>query len=211
MKLGISLVGISHLVHDKRWPVNRSYETCYQNFFDEIYNPLKKKFNIDIYTTTYYSGKEQDIINTYKPKTSLFLTMENSHQIKTFLKALELIEKEKTDFHIFTRFDIFFNKDKIKNLNIDLNKFNFLCKEKDYWKSHEFVNDCFYVFNARFVPQLKKACINLLNNPPRPGLMDMHGLYSFLFKDESVRYSLHFMTDEHHLSGGNSIYTLKRL
>ena len=211
MKLGISLIGISHLVHDQRWPVSRSYTTCFENFYNELYNPLEKRFNITNFTTTYFSGKEKEIIETYKPKSSLFLTMEGSHQIKTFIKAIDLVEKENLDYHIFTRFDIFFKKDKIKSLSIDLNKFNFLCKEKGYWDSHNFVNDCFYVFPSRFIPQLKRACINLINEPPRPGLMDMHGLYKFLHNDESVRYSLHFMTDKHHLSSENEIYSLVRL
>ena len=72
-----------------------------------------------------------------------------------------------------------------------------------------FVNDCIYFLPFKYILKLKKACISLLSNPPRPGLMDMHGLYKALnlyIGEEDVC----FMTEEHHLSSGNSIYELKR-
>lgn len=206
-KLGISLVGISHLIHNARWPVSRSYEYCHENFFNEIVNPLSKKFVCDINITTYISNKYSDIISTYKPTSFQFLPLTNSHQIRTFIKAIDQIEHTDLDYVLFTRFDMLFQPGKLKTLNIDINKFNFLCKEKDHWDSHHFVNDCFYFLPYKMLPELKQASIELYNNPPRPGLMDMHGLYDKL----ANKVKINFMTDDHHLSSGNSIYTLKRV
>ena len=57
------------------------------------------------------------------------------------------------------------------------------------------------------LPDLKLASVSLLLNPPRPGLMDMHGLYDII----SQRVKTNFMIDEHYLSSGNDIYSLKRI
>ena len=76
-----------------------------------------------------------------------------------------------------------------------------------YWESHEFVNDCFYFLPASMLPILRDGCIKLFNNPPRPGLMDMHGLYSKLKNTVDIN----FLTEDHHLSSDNDIYQLKRL
>lgn len=205
--LSISLVGISHLIHSDRWPVNRSYEQCSENFFKEIVTPLRKKFNIQFNLTTYTSSHNSNIIDTYQPTSFQFLPLKNSHQIKTFIKSIDQLDDINIDYVLFTRFDIFFNPDKLKTLNFDLQKFNFLCREKGYWESHEFVNDCFYFLPATMLITLKHSCIELLNDPPRPGLMDMHGLYSKLKNTVSVN----FLTQEHHLSSGNDIYQLKRI
>ena len=206
-KLGICLVGISHLVHNNRWPVNRSYLDCFDNYCKEIITPLSKKFQTGVYLTTYKSSHSINIIEKYNPVAFQFFNLKNSHQILTFIKSIDLVEKEDLDYILFTRFDIWFNPDQVKRLKIDLNKFNFLCREKDYWESNHFVNDCFYVLPFSMLRTLKQACIDLYNNPPRPGLMDMHGLYDKL-KD---KVNINFMVDEHHLSSGNDIYTLKRL
>ena len=125
MKLGINLVGISHLIHDNRWPVSRTYLDCKENYIEEIIKPLSK-FETKVYLTSYQSPETNNIINFYKPEACQFLNFKNSHQIKTFIKSIELIEDEKLDYVMFTRFDIFFNKGKLKELNFDLNKFNFL-------------------------------------------------------------------------------------
>ncbi len=206
-KLAISLVGISHLIHSERYPINRTYLNCFDNYTEELLNPLNKKFDISVHLTTYMSEKAADIIDKYSPTTCQFLQLKNSHQIITFLKAIEQIETVDADFIIFTRFDISFHKETLKNLNIQLSKFNFLCKEKGYWESHEFVNDCFYILPKKLLPHLSIASKQLYNNPPRPGLMDMHGLYSKL-KD---KVEINFMSEDHMLSSSNSVYTLKRL
>lgn len=208
MKLGICLVGISHLVHNQRWPISRSYIDCKDNYTEELLNPLAK-FDTKVYLTSYLSSETHNIIDFYKPESCQFFNIKNSHQIKTFIKSIEQIEEENLDYVLFTRFDIFFNKGKLKELTFNLNKFNFLCREKDHWDNMRFVNDCIYFLPFKYILKLKKACISLLSNPPRPGLMDMHGLYKalnlYIGKEDVC-----FMTEEHHLSSGNSIYELKR-
>lgn len=206
MNLGICLVGISHLIHNNRYPISRSYKTCCDNYRAEIYDPLSKKFKIKTYLTTYFSEEIQNIINVYNPENCTILKLEKSHQILTFLKSIDQIYYEDLDYLLFIRFDMFFEKNALKNLSFDLQKINILCKEKGYWESHNFVNDCFYFLPRNLLVDLKYACNDLYKNPPRPGLMDMHGIYKFLSKDK-----VNFLTDEHHLSSGNSIYTLKRL
>jgi len=206
-KLSLSLVGISHLVHNERWPVSRTYEQCHENFFNELVEPLKRKFDIQINLTTYTSDHNVKILNIYNPSSFQFLPLQKSHQIKTFIKAIDQLDNTDLDYVLFTRFDLYFNSNKLKTLSFDLTKFNFLCREKDHWDSHNFVNDCIYFLPASMLTVLKQGCIDLFNNPPRPGLMDMHGLYSKLYN----KVNINFLTEDHHLSSGNEIYQLKRL
>lgn len=209
MKLGISLVGISHLIGNQRWPISRSYLDCKENYTNVFKQSMSKVMEVTAYTTTYSSSESQNILEFYKPKKHLFLDFVSSHQILTFIKSLELLEDEQLDYLLITRFDIHFDLLSLKSLKFDLTKFNFLCKEKDHWDNYKFVNDCFYFLPFNLLKELKNASIDLYNNPPRPGLMDMHGLYTPLAKIIGEG-KIHFMTDEHHLSSGNSIYTLKR-
>lgn len=207
-KLGINLVGISHLIGGQRWPVSRSYLDCKDNFTNQILEPLSKRFDCKTYVTTYNSNESNNIIDFYKPSKHQFLKLEYSHQIVTFLLNLHMLEHEDLDYLLITRFDIHFN-DSLKNLNFDLNKFNFLCKEKDHWDSNRFVNDCVYFLPFKMLNQLQQACKELYENPPRPGLMDMHGLYSTIEKIIGPE-NINFATSEHYLSSNNHIYTLKR-
>lgn len=212
MNLGILLTGISHLTHNERWPIPRSYISCKQNYIDELYTPLSKKFKqCKVFLATYKSSESENILNFYNPSKYIFLDSVNSHQIKTFISGLDLIEDcSGIDYFIITRFDIFFNPGQLSKLKFDLNKFNFLCKEKDYWESHQFVNDCFYFLPKKYLPHLKLSCQQLLLNPPRPPLMDMHGLYKWM-KQNIQEYNINFLSDSHYNSGGNEIYSLKRL
>jgi len=210
MKLGINLVGISHLIHKDRHPVSRTYKSCIENYFKEVFNPLSKKFDVNVYLTTYFTEENHNIINSYKPKKALFLDYKNSHQIKTYIHSLDLMLNEELDYIIMTRFDISFIPNKIKELDIKLDKFNFLCKEDNYWENYNFVNDCFMIFPGKYLSMYKECCIDLINNPPRPGLTDMHGIYKFIH-NKIGSDNINFMTgDTKYVSNCNAIYELKR-
>lgn len=208
-RIGISLVGISHLLGNQRWPISRSYLDCKDNFYEKIMSPLKDRMDVSLYLTTYDSIEKDNILNFYKPKKFEFLNLEHSHQILTFIRSLELLQQEHLDYIIITRFDIFFLNDVLKSLNFNLNNFNFLCKEKDHWDNFKFVNDCFYFLPFKYINSLITASYELYHIPPRPGLMDMHGLYTPL-NNIIGNENISFLTNEPHLSSGNSIYTLKR-
>lgn len=209
MNIGISITGISHLTDSYR-PYSRSYKTCYENFFSEVYNPLKRKNTITTYITTYYSSEISNILNIYNPKKFQIFNFNNSHQVQTIIKSLEQLRNENLDLVVCTRFDLAFNEGIINKLNFDLSKFNFLFKEQDYWESNKFVNDCFYVFPYTMLEDVIAACYDLLSNPPRPGLMDMHGLYVCLEK-LITSANINIVSSDFMLSHENRLYTLKRL
>ena len=211
MKLGINLVGISHLIHKERHPVSRTYKTSTDNFYNELYNPLSKKFDVKIYLTTYITEETQNIVNAYKPQKALFLDYKNSHQILTYIQSLDLMMNENLDYIMMTRFDISFFPGQLKALDIKLDKFNFLCKELKYWDNYNFVNDCFMIFPGKYLKQYRRSCVELFNSPPRPGLTDMHGVYKFVNKEIGSE-NINFMTgEEHYVSNCNDIYELKRV
>jgi hypothetical protein len=207
--IGINLVGISHLLHNQRWPISRSYLECKENFLQELHTPIKKLYNVKNYITTYISSESQNILDFYKPEKALLLNYNKSHQINTFISSIQMLENEKLDLVIITRFDMLFKPNALVKLVIHGEKFNFLCKEKDHWDNFNFVNDCFYILPFSMIPCLKQACLDLLNNPPRPGLMDMHGLYKCLLKYLPAD-KINFLINDHYLSTDNPLYTLKR-
>ena len=209
MNIGISITGISHLVDVYR-PYPRSYKTCYENFFTEVYDVLKKNNNINTYITTYYSTEIDNILKIYKPKKFQIFNFNNSHQIVTVIKSLEQLRNEDLDLVVCTRFDLSFNNNILNTLKFDLTKFNFLFKEEGYWDSNKFVNDCFYIFPYSMLETVINACYSLLREPPRPGLMDMHGLYNCLVKLCSAE-QLNIVSEECMLSHENKLYKLHRL
>jgi len=209
MNIGISITGISHLVDVYR-PYPRSYKTCYENFYTEVYDVLKWKNNITTYITTYYSSEIDNILKTYNPKKFQIFNFNNSHQIVTIIKSLEQLRGEELDLIVCTRFDISFKESILKTLTFDLAKFNFLFREEGYWESNKFVNDCFYIFPYNMLEDVIQACYNLLKTPPRPGLMDMHGLYTYLEQIVSVD-RINIVNDTFMLSHENEIYKLHRL
>lgn len=209
MNIGISLNGISHLTDSYR-PFPRTYKNCYENFYKELYNPLSSKYNVSTYITTYDSAEIKNIINIYKPKKYQIFDYNNSHQIVTFIKSLEFILNEALDLVICTRFDLSFRENVFPKLNLDINKFNFLFKEKGHWENDRFVSDCVYIFPFNMIKTVIEACKDLLNNPPRPGLTDMHGLYTCLENRITANF-INIAWENHMLSNENEIYKLHRL
>lgn len=215
LKIAFNLVGISHLIHNNRWPISRSYLDCCENtlqlrdmltrYRDIEGNPA----DIDIHLTTYMSSESAQIVATYNPKSHQFLQFEGSHQVDTFIASLESLKKYTYDLVVVSRFDSLFDIGELSELCIFKYAFNFLCKEKDHWDNYRFVNDCFYIFPFSMLDDVIAAARELRANPPRPGLMDMHGLYTPLVKrigEDNVR----FMTADDYLSSGNVFYKLIR-
>ena len=209
MKIGISLCGISHLVDSHR-PYSRTYKDSYENFYTELHKPIAKNNSVQTYVTTYYSTEIDNILRIYNPIKFQIYNFNKSHQILTFIKSLEQLRGEELDVIVCTRFDVQINEGALKKLDFNYSKFNFLFRELGYWDSNMFVSDCMYIFPYSMLENVIRACLNLYNNPPRPGLTDMHGLYKCLCEILSPQ-SLNIACDEHMLSHENNIYKLIRL
>ena len=186
MKIGINLVGLSyHTLNGEH-----SYESGYENLFKNVIDPLKKEHDVDLYLYTYHSTEEENIIKIYNPKKHTF--KEISPALETYIKSLEELENEDLDFIIVTRFDL----DLRVPISFNFSKFNFLFKEKEYWKDYNLTTDTLYAFPKHMLQDLISAIHKTYNNPKNffcPKLF--HCLHNYLI--ESINESdFHYIDEE---------------
>jgi hypothetical protein len=206
MKIGISLCGISYN--------EKNIGNCYRvrdfrnsifNFYNKIYSPLLNKgYEVSKYLCTYPHKYNEDMINLYKPKKVLFLKEHGSHQRVTFGMSLKMLQDEDLDVIIHTRFD--FNlKKSITELNIDFEKFNFLCKDISF-DERQFVSDLFYVYPKKYLSVFLDALVDMNKFKEYSFL---HHCYNPIVKRIGIE-NTHFI--EHNLFHGidNELFELKR-
>jgi hypothetical protein len=189
MRIGVCLIGVSHSKGEK----GRDWKTCAIRM-KEVFS------NVDYYITTYdYDIKLERF---YKPKKYQTLKYKNSTQRGTYIKALESIDD--VDFIITTRFDAYIHYMR-SEMNIDYEKFNFLCKEKGTWDTYRFVNDNFFAFPIHMKKMFIDAIKALDSDPLKKNFM--HHIYKYItpFTDT------HFILDGEHSSKENEFYNLIRI
>ena len=154
--------------------------------------------NISVYMTTYNNETLNELMEFYQPKKVLLLPSIGSHQRVTLFNSASMLLTEPLDFIINTRFDIRWYQ-KVGQLNIDYNKFNFLYKEVEpEWTRNRFVSDIIFGVPRKYLEHFMQAIVNEQNNPSRPHPMtDFHNAYRRMVEvigEESV----HFIHDEPH-------------
>ncbi len=205
MKIGVSLAGISYTTNGKK----RDFRKTYENFFETIYTPLSQSHEVSVYTTTYPHELKEEFIAAYKPKKHQFIPFEGSHPRSTFVHGLCLIEEEPIDVVVCTRFDIRFNQ-KLTDMNVDWNKFNFIFKEKEMWEREQFVSDTFYVIPMKYLYDAADAVQDLCSEGLYPPHTFMHHLYRYVEK-RIGKDSINFICgDEEAFSHDNRFYELVR-
>lgn len=220
MKIGINLVGVSY--NDGSIGRYRNYEDALDGFMNNVVNPLKEDgHDIFFYLFTYDSPKKEDIIKTYNPKKYTFLdpnynkfgggdVLENSMKIIsiTYINSLNELINEDLDLVISTRFDISFNINPLKELNYELDKFNFLFREPVF-KTIPLVSDTFYVFPHSMTEKFIEAIIEMETNPEQGVNIAMHNMLRPIQNkvgEENVKY----VCDEYYSSLENPFYKLTR-
>jgi len=220
MKIGINLVGVSY--NDGSIGRYRNYEDALEGFMNNVVNPLKEDgHDIFFYLFTYDSPKKEDIIKTYNPKKYTFLdpnynkfgggdVLENSMKIIsiTYINSLNELINEDLDLVISTRFDISFNINPLKELNYELDKFNFLFREPVF-KTIPLVSDTFYVFPHSMTEKFIEAIIEMETNPEQGVNIAMHNMLRPIQNkvgEENVKY----VCDEYYSSLENPFYKLTR-
>lgn len=220
MKIGINLVGVSY--NDGTIGRYRNYEDAFEGFMNNVVNPLKEDgHDIFFYLFTYDSPKKEDIIKTYNPKKYTFLdpnynkfgggdVLENSMKIIsiTYINSLNELINEDLDLVISTRFDISFNINPLKELNYELDKFNFLFREPVF-KTIPLVSDTFYVFPHSMTEKFIEAIIEMETNPEQGVNIAMHNMLRPIQNkvgEENVKY----VCDEYYSSLENPFYKLTR-
>jgi hypothetical protein len=139
MKIGVSLVGISHLDYEKidlldgnsRIGGIRNHDRCLVNIQETVIDSLKRQSEVSVYATTYAHSELNKLIEMYKPKKMCVLDYANSRMQQTYISSLEQLIDEDFDLLISTRFDIRFKRD-LDVTNIPMNKVTSLFRERGY-------------------------------------------------------------------------------
>ena len=180
------------------------YRKCIDSFYENIVNQLEG--NVSIFMVTYESSLTQNIKDEYKPTYCKFkkeIITKGGCQVKgdiireDILDMCNEVEKHenlnsmKFDDFFVIRFDSFI-RDNIKEVNIENEKFNFLCKTESGNKLNEgkiTVDDNFFFFPRKYFQSFKAALHNLDTT-----INGMHDIYESLEKEIGSE-NIHFMFD----------------
>lgn len=152
-KLAIGLFGIHHLEHLKHW-MNWDITVDYKFSVENFKNCLFENNIVNVYSSTYFSEKLNELINDYNFRSLKITQIDNKYEKeiglnmkkrnKRFKETIKLILDDdiKHDYVLLTRYDIFFRK-KISELNINYDKINIMWKG-EWGKGNPIIDDNFY-------------------------------------------------------------------
>jgi len=167
----INLVGVSKGQSIGWRQVDHDWRMSCENIKDNLINIFPKP---SVYITTYNNSSVSELIEFYKPKKSLILPWDGSHQRTTCLESLELLKTTREDFIIITRFDIQFN---LKMNVFKFDKFNCLCRDiEQLWNQGKFVNDVLFAFPKKYLDQFIDA-VKTEHLYPFRDKPDLHRVY----------------------------------
>jgi hypothetical protein len=210
MKVGISIVGISHLDGDAassrdrvgRLGRVRKYDCCPPNIKENVILPFQETNDVSVYLTTYPHEHIEKLIDMYSPKQYVLKDFGSSFMQQTYSESLLQLIDEDLDFIVSTRFDILFSQDMSK-LNYDYSKMNVLFKEKGY--NHvAYTCDNFFAFPKSMIKPFAQSIIDLFNSGERNG---MHGTIHELSKHIGYE-NIKILDEVDQLGHGNNYYYL---
>jgi hypothetical protein len=220
MKIGINLVGVSY--HDGSRYRYRNFKDAFEGFTQNITKPLLEQgHSVDYYTFTYNSEKDQEVLDTYKPKKFKFLFSEynnlgggdklnNGIKIisQAYMDSLKEILNEDLDLVISTRFDISFIKNPFVEYDYEFNKCNYLWREPEF--THlPIVSDTFIVFPHKMTQNLIDAILEMETNPPHGVGVAMHNIYLTMC-NQVGKENVKIVCDEFKRSDRNDLFKLTR-
>jgi len=120
--------------------------------------------NVDVFIYSYDTDRREELISFYNPKEyhfvdntpifKEFVDTKNNRQVrnlKTTNGVLKMIDPDKYDFVVLTRFDIIFKK-RIFDFNVDLDKINICFKDiKTEWDSFMKVGDNLFIIPTKML------------------------------------------------------------
>jgi hypothetical protein len=171
-----------------------------------VVEPYTKEHECHIYISTYDTTAEikKEMVELIKPDMVIYSEKEGSTPFTTKINAFRLLDNKDLDFIIHCRLDLHFHQP-FTTYNIDYNKFNYLYKEKNHWHLG-YTNDNVYLWPHRMTGIVEES-LRKTYRVVRPYTHCTHGLHIKLSEvlDEK---DIHFVSEEHELSGVNSFYTI---
>jgi hypothetical protein len=187
--------------------LNLDFMACYDNIWESLITPLRRKHKVDIYLSTYISSKFGEILNLTQPVKYHLNNLEKDNQISTVRNGLQLIEN--CDFVIVIRFDLLFLK-MIEDFNLDFDKINFLWKEQDYWQIYNHVGDLMFAYPYEYNKNFINVCNRIEKGENLPHAMDFHFIYKCLQEDIGID-QIRFCQDRpYHTAQHNPFVSMNR-
>jgi hypothetical protein len=213
MKIGFAFYGITHGT-DKKTGYTRDFRECWDNIQTLLIDPFKELGHETInYASTYPFGDlevRDEFYRLVAPKKVIYPDFEGSNAFTAKSALHEVLIGEELNAVIFTRFDILFHDKIAFHTQIDYNKVNVLFPEDpNWWASHRFVCDCFYIWNHKFSPLVKDAMRETYGWPRGTEYPDTHGILNFLVPKIGTE-NVNFLDTECQISNVNKYYTLCR-
>lgn len=153
-RIALLLRGITY-VNMYRHHTGAIYEIDYRKNLDKLktqmINPLRDRYDIDVYLTTYKSSiNKETIINDFSPcKSCILLDSSQQYQVDCLINGLNQIidTRETYDFVIISRFDLELLID-LHDLNWNWKKINMLwCENTNDGQ----IADCMFFFDFKFI------------------------------------------------------------
>ena len=189
--------------------IPRVFDEYIENNLTHFINPIKEKYETDIYLTSYKNKTNDKVLEVLNPKKHQFIDYPSSTQITTYIKSMEMMLEENFDFMFAARFDLFYRSNVI-DWNFDYQKFNVLFKE-DNFKELNFTCDCLYGIPKKhlkaFIIALKQA---ELFHPQPYFRKNMHPVV-YNFSKIMSKYPIHFLSNKYQItSEENAFFMLYR-
>ena len=216
MKIGIVLTGIANGKVDDTSGFNipRNFMNCFDNIQEKLIIPFSENYDTKLYLTTYNMFNPNEVIEAYKPHKHQLLPYENSAEITTYIKSMEMLLDEDIDFIVTTRFDLFF-RSRIIDWNIKYDKFNVAFKEGNYSVTEcmplNFTDCTIFMFPKKYLKSFIIALKQTWQFHPQPFFRkNMHPV-TYNFSKIMGKHAVHFLSNKYHVSSHeNSFFFLYR-
>jgi hypothetical protein len=199
MKIAILIRGFHFLDRDRfGFPMNGLHSLSSLEKY--IINPLRIDHDVKLFTATYPSPVNNELMKTLEPDYNILLDSKISSQIGTFLEGIDLISEKYPDLDklVCTRFDLEYLKSVLTwNVWGQDNGIYLPWREyESFWNLHHRVGDAIHVIDKEFIDTFRKAIINL------DKMSGLHKLYDELKKATDNIYFI-----EEGFYDSNSLYS----
>lgn len=212
MIIGLALYGIFHGYHTNAGSA-ADFRHCFPNTRRMIIDPLREQGHVVKTFVCTYPILDPEALRDFHamvdPVKVEWCDFTGSSQYTTKTGLFKTFAEEKDlDVVIFARCDIHY-ANPINRLSFDMEKFNFLFREKNHWHNLKYATDNIYMWPHRTTPVIRKAMIETISTARSQGRRDTHNLYNVLSHHLSGD-DIHFVSEVHALSDVNIFYSLCR-
>lgn len=208
MKVAIVYTGITDgFVEDtSNHSMPRVFDNYIENNLSHFVNPIKEKFDTEVYITTYKNKINEHVFDVLQPKKYQVLDYVGSAQITTYIKSMEMMLEQDFDFMFTTRFDLLYRSD-VSQWNFNFQKFNVPFKEENF-KELNFTCDCFYGMPKKYVKAFIIALKQAYSFHPQPFFRKNMHPTTYNFSKIMGKHAIHFLSNKYQICAEENAFFL---